>query len=212
MRSFPLALRAIFLFILCLTLLVAAPPQKSKKGKATVAPNTVAAGVNASPGPLDYKSYIIGAEDVLLIRVWRDAEVSGPVTVRPDGKITLQLLGDIQAAGLTPEALTQVVYDGMSKLKTLDKSEVTVAVTDVRSKKYYIQGEVLKPGAYPLLIPTTVLEALVNAGGFRDFANQKKIKVLRGSSRFEFNYKEVIQGKKQEQNIYLQPGDQIIVP
>jgi polysaccharide biosynthesis/export protein len=188
--------------------LAAAPPQKGKNAAKPVASNTVA----TAPAPMDYKSYVIGPEDVLLIRVWRDNEVSGSVVVRPDGKITLQLLGDIQAAGLTPEALTQVVYDGMSKLKTLEKSEVTVAVTGVHSKKYYLQGEVMKPGAYPLLIPTTVLEALVNAGGFRDFANQKKIIVLRGETTFKFNYKEVIAGKKREQNIYLQPGDQIIVP
>lgn len=184
-----------------------AGPQKTKKG-APVAPDTVAGGAPA----LDSKSYIIGAEDVLLIRVWRDPEVSGTVVVRPDGKVTLQLLGEIQAAGMTPEALTQVVYDGLSKLKTLDKSEVTVSIQAVNSKKYYLQGEVNRPGSYPLLIPTTVLEALVNAGGFRDFANQKKITILRGSSRFLFNYKEVIAGKKREQNIYLQPGDQIIVP
>jgi polysaccharide export outer membrane protein len=206
------ALRAIFWSVIVASLLAAEPPQKGKKAAKPVASNTVAAGVTTGPGPLDYKSYVIGAEDVLLIRVWRDPEVSGSVVVRPDGKITLQLLGDIQAAGLTPEALTQVVYDGLSKLKTLEKSEVTVAVTGVHSKKYYLQGEVLKPGSYPLLIPTTVLEALVNAGGFRDFANQKKIVILRGDTRFRFNYKEVIAGKKREQNIYLQPDDQIIVP
>jgi len=211
MRSRSQALRAICLSLFVASLLGAAPPQKGKKAAKPVASNTVATSV-PGPSPLDYKSYIIGAEDVLLIRVWRDAEVSGPVVVRPDGKITLQLLGDIQAAGLTPEALTQVIYEGMAKLKTLEKSEVTVAVTGVHSKKYYLQGEVLKPGAYPLLIPTTVLEALVNAGGFRDFANQKKIAILRGTTRFKFNYKEVISGKKLEQNIYLQPGDQIIVP
>ena len=174
-------------------------------------PDTVAGGVNGAPA-LDNKSYQIGPEDVLLIRVWRDPEVSGTVMVRPDGRITLQLLGEIQAAGNTPEALTQVIYDGLSKLKTLDKSEVTVSVQTVNSKKYYLQGEVNRPGSYPLLIPTTILEALVNAGGFRDFANQKKIVILRGSARYQFNYKEVIAGKKREQNIYLQPGDQIIVP
>ena len=86
------------------------------------------------------------------------------------------------------------------------------SVQTVNSKKYYLQGEVNRPGSYPLLIPTTILEALVNAGGFRDFANQKKIVILRGSARYQFNYKEVIAGKKREQNIYLQPGDQIIVP
>jgi len=138
--------------------------------------------------------------------------VSGPVVVCPDGKITLQLLGEIPAGGLTPEALTQLVYDGLSKLKTLDKSEVTVTVTSVNSKKYYVQGEVLKPGAYPLVAPATVLDAPVNAGGFREFANQKRIVVLRGAERLRFNYKQIITGKNREQNIYLQPGDQIIVP
>ena len=206
------ALKAAILSIFVLSLVWGAAPKKAKKSSKSVAPETAAASVTAGPGPLDYKNYVIGAEDILLIRVWRDAEVSGQVMVRPDGKITLQLLGDIQAAGMSPEALTQVVFDGLSKLKTLDRSEVTVTVTAVNSKKYYIQGEVLKPGSYSLLIPTTVLEALVNAGGFKDFANQKKIVVLRGGARFKFNYREVIAGKKREQNIYLQPSDQIIVP
>src|SRR5439155_16825920 len=116
-----------------------------------------------------------------------------------------------KAAVKNPEAQTQVVYYGLYKLKTLDKSEVTDSVQTVNSKKYYLQGEVNRPGSYPLLIPTTILEPLVNAGGFRDFANQKKIVILRGSARYQFNYKEVIAGKKREQNIYLQPGDQIIV-
>jgi polysaccharide biosynthesis/export protein len=206
------ALKAALVSIFVLSLVWGAAPKKTKKSAKSVAPETVAASVTGGPGPLDYKNYVIGAEDILLIRVWRDPEESGQVMVRPDGKVTLQLLGDIQAAGMSPEALTQVIYDGLSKLKTLDKSEVTVTVISVNSKKYYIQGEVLKPGSYPLLIPTTILEALVNAGGFKDFANQKKIVVLRGGARFQFNYKEVIAGKKREQNIYLQPNDQIIVP
>jgi polysaccharide export outer membrane protein len=199
------AVRAISLSILGLSLLPAAP-QKNSKTAAT------AATVNATPAATETKSYVIGAEDVLAVNVWRDTEVSRQVTVRPDGKVTLPLLGEIQAAGMTPEALTQVVYDGLSKLKTIDKSEVTVSVLQVNSKKYFIQGEVLKPGAYPLLIPTTVLEALVNSGGFRDFADQKGIFVIRGGARFKFNYKDVIKGKKLEQNILLQPCDIIVVP
>ena len=133
--------------------------------------------------------------------------------VRPDGKITLQLLGEIQAAGLTPEALSQQIFEGLSKLKkSIDKSEVTVTVNAVNSRKYHIQGEVYKAGQFPLLVPTTVLEALGNAGGFKEFANPKKIVIIRkGGARFNFNYKEVIAGKKLEQNIQLQPGDQIIV-
>jgi polysaccharide export outer membrane protein len=158
--------------------------------------------------------YRIGPEDVLVIRVWRDPEVSGPAMVRPDGKITLQLLGELQAAGLTPDGLTQQIFEGLSKLKkTIDKSEVTVTVQTVNSRKYYIQGEVYRAGQFPLLVPTTVLEALGNSGGFREFANSKKVVIIRkGGQRFHFNYKEVIAGKKLEQNILLQPGDQIIVP
>jgi polysaccharide biosynthesis/export protein len=205
--------RAAFLIlfpcVLGLSVLVAAP-KKGQKGAKPATPAAATAG--ASSGTVDPKSFIIGPEDVLLVQVWRDNEVSRQVMVRPDGKITLQLLGDIQAAGLTPEALTQVIFEGLSKLKNVDKSEVTVSVVSVNSKKYFIQGEVYKPGSYPLLVPTTVLEALGNAGGFREFANQKKIVIIRhGGARFNFNYKEVVAGKNMDQNIQLQAGDQIIV-
>ena len=119
-----LAVQLPLLCILGMSLLPAAPEEK----KPAPAPSK-----GAAAPVLDAKTFVIGAEDVLAIRIWRDAEVSSQVTVRPDGKITLQLLGEIQAAGMTPEALTQVVYDGMSKLKQLDKSEVTVTVMQVRS-------------------------------------------------------------------------------
>ncbi len=203
-------IRVILLCVFSLSLLSAAA-KKEKKGAKPAAPE---AAVAAPTGPaLDPKSFVIGPEDVLAIQVWRDPEVSRAVLVRPDGKITLQLLGEIQAAGLTPEALSQQIFEGLSKLKkSIDKSEVTVTVTTVNSRKYHIQGEVNRAGQFPLLVPTTVLEALGNAGGFKEFANQKKIVILRkGGARFNFNYKEVIAGKKMEQNIQLQPGDQIIV-
>lgn len=208
-RSCP-PVRAIFLCTLSLSLLSAAPKKEKKTAKHAAPEAAVAAPAAAT---LDPKSFVIGPEDVLAIRVWRDPEVSGQVIVRPDGKITLQLLGEIQAAGLTPEGLTQQVFEGLSKLKkSIDKSEVTVTVQAVNSRKYFIQGEVYKAGQFSLLVPTTVLEALGNAGGFREFANQKKIVIIRkGGQRFNFNYKEVIAGKKLEQNIQLQPGDQIIV-
>jgi polysaccharide export outer membrane protein len=211
-RSSP-PIRVILLFALSLSLLSATPqkdtPKKEKKGAKPAAPE---AAVAAGP-TLDPKTFVIGPEDILAIQVWRDQEVSRLVMVRPDGKITLQLLGEIQAAGLTPEGLSQQVFDGLSKLKkSIDKSEVTVTVQTVNSRKYFIQGEVNKAGNFPLLVPTTVLEALGNAGGFREFANQKKIVIIRKTGeRFNFNYKEVIAGKKLEQNIQLQPGDQIIV-
>lgn len=178
---------------------------------ATTADEKAADARSAAAGaPVDPKAYIIGPEDVLRVLVWREPENSGTFTVRPDGKIALPLIGEVQAAGLTPDNLRTNVADGLQKILT--HPEVTVIVEKVNSKKYYIQGEINKPGAYPLVVPTTVLEALVNAGGFRDFANMKKITILRGTQRFKFNYKEVSKGRKMEQNIQLQPGDQIFVP
>jgi len=202
--------RALLALILCALGLsdLSAASKKSKKDAAPAVPGAKTPG----SATVDPKSFVIGPEDVLLIRVWNSPNLSSQVTVRPDGKITLQLLGEVQAAGLTPEALTQSVYDGVSKFETHDKSEITVTVLQVNSRKYFIQGEVSRSGAFPLLLPTTVLEALVNAGGFREFANTKKIIIISGGQQYHFNYKEVIHGKKLEQNRLLQPGDQIIVP
>jgi len=189
---------------------LSAQSKKSKKGGTPTVPGAAA----KTPGvaTVDPKNFVIGPEDVLWIRVWNSPNLSNQVTVRPDGRITLQLLGELQAAGLTPEALTQAIFDAVSKFETHDKSEITVEVRQVNSRKYFIQGEVSKSGAFPLLLPTTVLEALVNAGGFREFANTKKIIIISGGQQYHFNYKEVIHGKKLEQNRLLQPGDQIIVP
>jgi polysaccharide biosynthesis/export protein len=200
---------ALVTVILC-SLDLSAQSKQSKKNGVPAVPGAAA----KTPGVavIDPKSFVIGPEDVLLVRVWNSPNLSSQVTVRPDGKITLQLLGDIQAAGLTPDALTQAIFDGVSKFETHDKSEVTVEVRQVNSRKYFIQGEVGRSGAFPLLLPTTVLEALVNAGGFREFANTKKIIIISGGQQYHFNYKEVIHGKKLEQNRLLQPGDQIIVP
>jgi len=164
----------------------------------------------ANTANVDRKAYVIGPEDVISVRVWREPDNSGSFRVRPDGRVSIPLIGEIQAAGLTPEQLSDNITKGLEKVMV--RPEVTVGVEQVNSKKYYIQGEVNRPGAYPLVIPTTVLEALVNAGGFRDFANTKKIVILRGTQRLRFNYKEVTKGKKMEQNILLKPGDQIIVP
>ncbi|HLY19857.1 MAG TPA: polysaccharide biosynthesis/export family protein [Bryobacteraceae bacterium] len=166
--------------------------------------------VAATGAPVDPKAYIIGAEDVISVLVWREKENSGNFVVRPDGKISVPLIGEIQAAGLTPEKLSESIAQGLQRVMV--HPEVTVGVERVNSKKYFIQGEVNRPGSYPLVIDTTVLEALVNAGGFREFANTKKIVILRGSERLRFNYHEVSKGRKMEQNIMVKPGDQIIVP
>lgn len=160
--------------------------------------------------PVDPKTYIIGAEDILMIKVWREPELSGPVGVRPDGMISLPLLGDVEAGGTTPEKLAERITEGFSKYVT--NPEVMVSVASVNSKKYFISGEVLRPGSYPLVVPTTILEALAIAGGFREYADRKNILILRGPKRYSFNYRQVIKGKDMQQNMLLENGDHIIVP
>jgi len=159
--------------------------------------------------PVDARTYVIGAEDVIFVRVWRDNDVSGQFLVRPDGRISVPLIGDVTAAERTPEQLEKDISERLSKF--IRDPQVNVGILAVGSKKYFILGEVNKPGSFPLVVPTNVLEALVNAGGFRDFANTTKILILRGDKHFTFNYKQVTHGKKPEQNLLLEPGDKIIV-
>ncbi len=156
-------------------------------------------------------SYVIGPEDVLGISVWNEPRLTGPVMVRPDGRISMPLIGELTANGLTVNQLELAIADLLKKNDLIKTPQVTVQVTQINSKKYFIQGEVLRQGAFPLVVPTTVLEALVNAG-FKDFANVKKIEIIRGTERLRFNYKDVIHGRHMEQNIMLKPGDMIIVP
>jgi polysaccharide export outer membrane protein len=119
-------------------------------------------------------------------------------------------VGEIVAAGLTPNKLQARITEGLSGL--LNNPQVTVQVQAVRSKRYYVTGEVFRPGAYPLVVPTTVFEAVTLAGGFREFANKKNITIVRGEKRIKFNYNDVVKGKHLEQNIPLENGDHIIVP
>jgi polysaccharide biosynthesis/export protein len=159
--------------------------------------------------------YLIGDEDVLAISVWHETEISRVVPVRPDGKISVPLLGEIRASGLTPKQLQAAITEGLRKY--LDHPEVTVIVQEAKSPQFNIVGEVLKPGSYLLGKPVTVLDAIVLAGGFREFAKQKKIYILRTQSdgseqRISFNYKDVIKGRKISQNILLQPRDTVVVP
>jgi polysaccharide export outer membrane protein len=160
--------------------------------------------------PIDPKSYVIGPEDILAIRVWREPELSQGVQVRPDGKITLPLIGELQAAGLTPEDLKDNIVKALQEF--INKPEVMVMVQAVLSRKYYITGEVNRTGPFPLVVPITILEALTNAGGFREFANTKKITVLRKGKILKFNYNDVIKGKNMDQNVLVEPGDYIVVP
>jgi polysaccharide biosynthesis/export protein len=159
-------------------------------------------------------NYVIGPQDVLDVDVWKEKELTRSVEVRPDGKISLPLLNDIQASGLSPMQLAANITDGLKKFIT--DPQVTVIVTKINSQRVYIVGEVTRPGAYPLLPGMTVLEALSSAGGFTMFANTKKIYVLRKQNgkqdKFQFNYKDAISGKRTDQNIVLRAGDQIVVP
>ncbi len=162
----------------------------------------------------DDPSFVIGQDDVLDINVWKEPEISRKVPVRPDGKISLPLINDIQAAGLTPMQLQSQISEKLKKFLT--EPQVTVIVSEINSRRVYILGEVLRPGAFPLLPNMTILQALTAAGGFTQFANTGKVRVLRTENgkqtSFYFNYKEVVMGKNIQQNIVLVPGDSIVVP
>jgi polysaccharide biosynthesis/export protein len=159
-------------------------------------------------------TYVIGPEDVLDINVWKQPEVSRTVPVRPDGKISLPLLNDVQAAGLTPMQLQASLTESLKKF--IEAPQVTVIVTQINSRRVYVLGEVTHPGAFPMLPNMTVLQALSMAGGFSQFAKENGIYVLRtenGKQRtFPFNYKEVVRARNSEQNIILKPGDTIVIP
>ncbi|HVB85937.1 MAG TPA: polysaccharide biosynthesis/export family protein [Candidatus Dormibacteraeota bacterium] len=199
-------------WIVLLVLLAAAAPMRAQNAANSrgtgdePASSHVAATTDAS--------YLIGAQDVLDIDVWKQKELTRAVEVRPDGKISLPLLNDVQASGLTPMQLAANITDGLKKFIT--DPQVTVIVTQINSQRVYILGEVTKPGAYPLLPGMNVLQALSSAGGFTMFANTKKIYVLRKQAgkqkKFAFNYKAVISGKHTDENIVLRAGDQIVVP
>ncbi len=157
------------------------------------------------------ETYVIGPEDVLAVHVWKEPEVSRRVPVRPDGKISLPLINDVQAAGLTADQLSRRVSEALKKFLT--EADVAVVVEQVNSKKFYVMGEVARPGAYPLVTGASILQALSAAGGFREFANTKKIQVLKGDGRrLLFDYRAVLKGRKAEQNVPLENGDTILVP
>lgn len=159
-------------------------------------------------------NYTIGPQDMLDISVWKEPDMSKTVPVRPDGKISLPLLNDIQAAGLTPTQLAANITEELKKL--VKEPQVTVIVTQINSQRVYIMGEVTRAGAYPLLPGMTVLQALSSAGGFTQFANLKKIYVLRNENgkqlKLPFNYKDVVKGKASDENVEVKAGDTIVVP
>jgi polysaccharide biosynthesis/export protein len=168
-----------------------------------------------SANKLHDASFVIGNDDVLAINVWKEPDISRSIPVRSDGRISLPLVGEVQAAGRTP---LQLEEDITGRLRSyLATPEVTVMVQEIHSQKFNILGQVAKPGSYPLGLATTVMDAIATAGGFKDFAKQKGVYVLRknssaGESRMAFNYKDAIKGKNPQQNIKLEPGDTVVVP
>ena len=159
-------------------------------------------------------TYVIGPSDELSISVWKEPDLTRVIPVRPDGKISMPLLNDVQAAGQTAMQLSAAITEKLSKFMT--EPQVTVVVTAINSQRIYILGSVGRAGAYPMLPNMTVLQAISSAGGLSQFAKEKNIYILRTEnghqSRFPFNYQQVLRGQKVEQNILLQPGDTIVVP
>ena len=180
------------------------------------APATAASAqdMGASDKAHDEK-YVIGNDDVLNISVWKEPDLTKAIPVRSDGKISLPLVGEMQAAGKTPAQLEQEIT---AKLKSfITAPEVNVIVQQVNSRKFNVMGEVAKPGSYSLTASTTIMDAIAIAGGFRDFAKKTGVYILRKSAdgkqdRINFNYKSFIKGKNPEQNVKIEPNDTIIVP
>ncbi|HEY4708661.1 MAG TPA: polysaccharide biosynthesis/export family protein [Candidatus Acidoferrales bacterium] len=159
-------------------------------------------------------NYVIGPQDMLDISVWKEAELTRTIPVRPDGKISMPLLNDVRAAGLTPNQLAAQITTSLKRFVT--DPQVTVIVTQINSQRVYILGEVTRTGAYPLLPGMTLLQALSSAGGFTQFANRKKIYMFRTENgkqtKYPFDYKAVVDGKRTDENLVLKAGDTIVVP
>ncbi len=176
-------------------------------GRAAVAPPS-ATSAAMPPG------YTIGADDKLAIAFWGDKDLSAEVVVRPDGKISLPLLNDVEAAGLTPEELRTRLVETAKRF--IAEPTPTVVVKEINSRRVFITGNVEKPGLYSLNAPTTVLQLIATAGGLREFVSGRNIVIVRSEagrqSRFAFDYRAVVKGRNPKQNIELRPGDTVIVP
>jgi polysaccharide biosynthesis/export protein len=192
-------------------------PPPSSRDAAPAKPSTAAAGQpvpGVQGGIAAPPDYVIGADDILEVIVWREKDLSTDVKVRPDGKVSLPLLNDLQATGLTPEQFRKVVTEAAAKF--VADPNVTIIVKQINSRMVFVMGEVVKPGTYPLTAPTTVLQMLALAGGPTTFAKKDEIGVVRTvdgkTTRFKFNLQEVARGLKMEQNVMLRPGDTVFVP
>jgi len=186
------------------------PPVATARNNAPASDEIHPAAVAATTDP----AYVIGPEDILDINVWKEPDMTRTVPVRPDGKITLPLINDVQAAGSTPQQLAANVTEKLRKFLT--EPQVTVIVTAINSQRVFVVGEVLRAGAFPLIPGMTVLQALAASGGFTTFADVKRIHVMRlvngKHTELPFNYREVLKGDNPDQNIKLEPGDTVVVP
>jgi polysaccharide biosynthesis/export protein len=186
-----------------------APPSESpRRGQSQTAASAVTAGVSTPPG------YIIGADDLLSIRFWGDTQLSADVVVRPDGKISLSLLNDVPAAGLTPEQLADALEKAASKFVT--EPDASVIVREIRSRRVFVMGQgIAKPGVVPLNTEMNVLQVIAASGGLLEYADKGNVLIIRNENgrerRFKFNFDDVVKGKNPGQNIVLQPGDTVYV-
>ncbi len=191
-----------------------APAVSAQQQAPAVAPSSASAPAAAPAGATLPPGYVIGPDDVLTVVFWREKDMSAEVTVRPDGKISLPLLNDIDAAGITPEQLRLNLEKAAGKL--MSEPNASVSVKTINSRKVYITGNVMKPGTFPLTGEMTVLQVIALAGGLQEYADSKNIVILRKvdgrEQSFKFNYKDVTKQKHPEQNIALKPGDTVIVP
>jgi polysaccharide export outer membrane protein len=202
--------------VVCLVLLglvTTAMWAQSEDSNATSPPEKPATAETHRAGPVVPPDYVIGADDTLHVTVWKEPDMSATLPVRPDGKISLPLLDDVQAAGMTPMELSTSIKEKLKKY--IADPRVTVVVTAMNSQRIFVAGEVNHPGAMALLPHMTMLQALSSAG-FTQFANVKGIYLLRTENgqqtKIPFNYKDVVKGNHPEQNITLKPGDTLVVP
>jgi len=211
-KRFEINVLTLTVVVLLFTLAQATHGQASAASQGRTSDPQVTRGISATPAIAD-QAYKIGPQDVVQIDVWKEPEITRTIPVRPDGKISLPLLNDVQAAGLTAMELANSIRGGLTKYLT--NPQVTVTVTQINSLRVFLTGEVTKPGAITLLPNMTALQAVATTG-FTQFARLNGIYILRLENgrqvKYPFHYKDVVKGRKAEENILLKPGDVIVIP
>lgn len=194
----------------------AGPKVSAPTSSATpIAPATSAAGGGVSAPLAPPPDYVIGPDDVLSIVFWRENDLSAEVVVRPDGRVSIPVINEVVAMGLTPEQLRLKVTSAANRY--MEDPSVSVVVKEIKSRRVFIMGQVAKPGPVPLMAPMTVMQLIAIAGGLQEFAKEKDIVILRQEpggrqSSIRFNYRDIVNRKNLRQNIELKPGDTVVVP